>query len=161
MGVELVVAGISGVVALAGVALSGRATRKQALPSAELAPGSARRARSEQRQDVMSRYRDPLLRAAFDPQSRPENMAVREVCFLTTHYAWNSPHTREYARRSTLFVLTEYLGRVEIIRLRVRFLDLGDREDNRRIVALFFEVGKVLTACASRRTNGTRCPVTG
>ncbi|MCX4733673.1 hypothetical protein [Streptomyces sp. NBC_01363] len=39
MSVELVVAGISGVVALAGVALGGRATRKQALPSAELAQG--------------------------------------------------------------------------------------------------------------------------
>ncbi|MFI5773090.1 hypothetical protein ACIA74_32185 [Streptomyces sp. NPDC051658] len=146
MSVELVVAGISGVVALAGVALSGRATRKQALLSAELTQGSARRARSEQRQDVMSRYRDPLLWAAFDLQSRLENIAVREVGFLTTHYACGSPRTREYARRNTLFVLAEYLGWVEIIRLRVRFLDLGDREDNRRIVALLFEVGKVLSS---------------
>ncbi|MFF1647669.1 hypothetical protein [Streptomyces sp. NPDC058240] len=146
MSVELVVAGISGVVALAGVALSGRATRKQALLSAELAQGSARRARSAQRQDVMSRYRDPLLWAAFDLQSRLENIAVREVGFLTTHYACGSPRTREYARRNTLFVLAEYLGWVEIIRLRVRFLDLGDREDNRRIVALLFEVGKVLSS---------------
>ncbi|MFB7208798.1 hypothetical protein [Streptomyces sp. NPDC056255] len=146
MSVELVVAGISGAVALAGVALSGRATRKQALLSAELALGSARRARSEQRQDVMSRYRDPLLWAAFDLQSRLENIAVREVGFLSTHYACGSPHQREYARRNTLFVLAEYLGWVEIIRLRVRFLDLGDREDNRRIVALLFEVGRVLSS---------------
>ncbi|MFF2410423.1 hypothetical protein [Streptomyces sp. NPDC058092] len=146
MSAELVVACIWGVVALAGVALSGRATRKQALMSAELAHRSAGRARSEQRQDVMSRYHGSLLRAAFDLQSRLENIAVRDVGFLTTHQAGGSPHEREYARRSTLFVLAEYPGRVEIIRLRIRFLDLGDREDNRGMVALLLGTGKILNS---------------
>ena len=79
--------------------------------------------------DLMARYRDPLLQAAFDLQSRIYNIVQQG--FLQTHYCNGSDSTREYARENTLFVLADYLGWVEILRREVQFLDLGDEVANR------------------------------
>ncbi|PTH87716.1 hypothetical protein C9J60_12385 [Streptomyces sp. A244] len=88
----------------------------------------------------MSRFRDPLLWAAFDFQSRLFNIV--DGAFLRVYFS--APHDREYAIRSTLHVLAEYLGWVEILRRRIFFLDLGNKEANRRIVALLTRIGTVL-----------------
>lgn len=79
--------------------------------------------------ELMARYRDPLLQAAFDLQSRIYNI-VRQG-FLQTHYRNGTDSTREYARENTLYVLADYLGWVEILRREVQFLDLGDEVANR------------------------------
>jgi hypothetical protein len=88
--------------------------------------------------DLMARYRDPLLQAAFDLQSRIYNIV--EQGFLQTHYCNGTDSTKEYARENTLYVLADYLGWVEILRREVRFLDLGDEVANRawteRLVAV-------------------------
>ena len=88
--------------------------------------------------ELMARYRDPLLQAAFDLQSRIYNIV--EQGFLQTHYRNGTDSTREYARENTLYVLADYLGWVEILRREVRFLDLGDEVANRawteRLVAV-------------------------
>ena len=79
--------------------------------------------------ELMARYRQPLLQAAFDLQSRIYNIVQQG--FLQTHYCNGSDSTREYARENTLFVLADYLGWVEILRREVQFLDLGDEVANR------------------------------
>jgi hypothetical protein len=79
--------------------------------------------------ELMARYRDPLLQAAFDLQSRIYNIV--EQGFLQTHYRNGTDSTKEYARENTLYVLADYLGWVEILRRQVRFLDLGDEVANR------------------------------
>ncbi|MFG3258293.1 hypothetical protein [Streptomyces sp. NPDC048172] len=136
MSVELFLAISSGVVALASAVLSSRSSRGQALLSARLQEQAEARTRDEAREDVMSRYRDPLLWAAFDLQARVFNFARGPEAFLTLFYERGTPREREYALRNTLFVFAEYLGWVEILRRRVQFLDLGDRADNRRLVEL-------------------------
>ncbi|WP_327709777.1 hypothetical protein OG912_15050 [Streptomyces sp. NBC_00464] len=148
MSIELIVACLSGAVALGSIALSGRGARRQALFATQLEHGSAQRSRHEQRLDVMSRYRDPLLMAAFDLQSRLENIADRQPGFLTTHYLGGTPRNRSYARTSTLFVLAEYLGWVEIIRRRIHFLDLGTDSFNRTAVDLLFRTRAELASDA-------------
>ena len=80
----------------------------------------------------MSRYRDPLLRAAFDLQSRLYNIV--EQSFLTDYYSSEDAEARHYACENTLYVIAEYLGWVEILRREVRFLDLGDELSNRKWV---------------------------
>ena len=64
--------------------------------------------------ELMARYRDPLMQAAFDLQSRIYN--VVEQGFLQTHYCNGTDSTKEYARENTLYVLADYLGWVEILR---------------------------------------------
>jgi type II secretory pathway pseudopilin PulG len=67
---ELLIAVLSAAVALTSVAMSSRASRRQAKLAAELDRLSAERQRALARQDIMSKHRDQLLWAAFDLQSR-------------------------------------------------------------------------------------------
>jgi hypothetical protein len=87
------------------------------------------RTKAELLDELMDRYRDPLLQASFDLQSRIYNIA--EQGFLGRHYIAGTDATREYARENTLYVLAEYLGWVEILRREVRFMELGDEVANR------------------------------
>ncbi|MER7404733.1 hypothetical protein ABT373_20100 [Streptomyces sp. NPDC000070] len=146
MSTELIVASMSGAVALVSVVISARASRRQALLAAELERQTAAYARDAARQDVMSRVRDPLLWAAYDLQSRIYNIARSQFGFLTLYYRDGTPQEREYARRNTLYVIAEYFCWVEILRQRVQFLDLGNREDNRKVVDLLHEVSNRFSA---------------
>ncbi|MFI7276081.1 hypothetical protein [Streptomyces sp. NPDC049879] len=139
MGQELVLAGVSGLVALAGVLLSARTARRQSVLTARMEDERARRARSEERSDLMALHRDPLLWAAFELQSRLYNMVVQEFGPYTDR-------TREYALRSTLFVFAQYFCCVEMLRRRIQFLDLGDRADNRRIMQLISRIDGLVGA---------------
>lgn len=140
MNTELVVASLSGAVALVSVAYSSRANRRNSFLREDLDRQAAERDRMLERQDTMSRFRDPLLWAAFDFQSRLYSIAGQG--FLRVYFV--HPEDRLYAVRSTLHVLAEYLGWVEILRRRINFLDLGNKESNRRIVALLSRISTVL-----------------
>ncbi|MET9294274.1 hypothetical protein [Streptomyces sp. NPDC003077] len=152
MSTELIVASVSGAVALLSAVLSvvlgARSSRRQAELAARLERQTAALAREAGRRDLMHRVRDPLLWAAFDLQSRIYNIARSQNGFLALCYLDGTPREREYARRNTLFVFAEYLGWVEILRRRVRFLDLGVREENREVVDLLHRVATVLNSNA-------------
>lgn len=102
--------------------------------------------KAEQVAEVMARYRDPLLRAAFDLQSRLYNIV--ELGFLTRYYRDDRPEHKAYAADNTLYVLAEYLGWVEILRREVRFLDLGDEQANRQLMERLDAVRRILLADA-------------
>jgi hypothetical protein len=142
MSIQLTVATISAVAALVSIVLSSRAARQQSILSAELERQSAELAREEKRHDIMSRFRDPLLWSAFDLQSRIYNNETQH--FLRCYGGSQVAREREYARYNTLFVICEYLGWVEIIRRRIRFLDLGNRVDNRKLISLLTEISEIL-----------------
>lgn len=86
-----------------------------------------------QRDDVMARYREPILRSAIDLQSRLYN--IDQNRFLNIYYQATEAE-RSYALRSTLYVIAEYLGWVEILRREVQYLDLGELEANQRLAKL-------------------------
>lgn len=83
--------------------------------------------------ELLSRYRDPLLGAAFDLQSRLYNIVRRD--FLEEYLESSDPASHAYARDSTLWVIGQYLGWTEILRREVQFLDLGEASENRRLQA--------------------------
>ncbi|HEX7292058.1 MAG TPA: hypothetical protein VF250_13110 [Conexibacter sp.] len=83
--------------------------------------------------ELLSRYRDPLLGAAFDLQSRLYNIVRRD--FLEEYLDNPDPSAHAYARDSTLWVIGQYLGWTEILRREVQFLDLGEASENRRLQA--------------------------
>ncbi|MET7641328.1 hypothetical protein [Streptomyces sp. NPDC005438] len=148
MNTELWVASVSGAVALVSALISVRAARGQTLLAAELERRATERREEAERQDVMGRHRDPLLWAAYDLQSRLTNIVRHR--FLDKFYARGTEWQRRYAVRSTLHVLAECLGQVELLRRRVQFLDLGNRQDNRTVMNRLTDVGAVLSDSRDR-----------
>jgi hypothetical protein len=113
---------------------------------AQIEQEQATRRRLEERQDLMSSIRDPVLWAAFDLQSRIFNIVAQR--FLFVYLVRGSAEQRNYAQRNTLFVLAQYLGWVEIVRRRVQFLDLGNNEQDRKLVNCFSKITGILSSDA-------------
>ncbi len=124
MSVEIWVALISGAMAAGSVVLSARTAASTAQLQHDLESRRVEATKEEQVEEITSRYREPLVRAAFDLQRRIYNI-VRGG-FMGRHLGVADEEEHRYARMSTLFVFAEYLGWVEIVRRGVQFLDLGD-----------------------------------
>src|SRR5215212_8013852 len=99
----------------------------------------SRATKEELVEELMSKYREPLARAAFDLQTRIYTVIRHR--FLVRYGGRGRDHERAYARESTLFVFAEYFGWVEILRRDVQFLDLGDVARNRQLVERLEAVG--------------------
>ncbi|MCA1693978.1 MAG: hypothetical protein LC749_04170, partial [Actinobacteria bacterium] len=95
MSPEIVVSLISAAVAIASVYLSARAARGTARLSYEFDLAKSRATKEQLVEELMSRYRDPLLRSAFDLQSRIYNIIKQQ--FLVRYGAEARDHEREYA----------------------------------------------------------------
>jgi hypothetical protein len=146
MSIELLITVISAVVALTSAALTGligawTGKQRDSLHD-QLERQRAASAKQEVRQDLMSRFRDPLLWAAFDLQSRVYNIVAQGA--LRIYLSGGTPAEQAYVRRNTMFVVAEYLGWVEIVRRRVQFLDLGSRETNRQLVSHLSKISGIL-----------------
>jgi hypothetical protein len=134
MDAEIIVALVSGAVALAtsavtlfSISLTASATRSVEREKLRLEEQqnirAEQRSKSAQAERILERYREPLLRAVFDLQSRLYNTVKGH--FLK-YYGSTS-----YAVDNTLYVIAQYLAWVEIIRQEVQFLDLGEEEKNK------------------------------
>jgi hypothetical protein len=102
-----------------------------------------RRLRQWEQRTYMDRYGGSLVWAAFDLQSRFYNILqghavdrnpARGNGYLTSFLLRGTPEEAQFIRRSTVFVLAEYLGWVEILRRDIQFLDLGKSRVNSRIM---------------------------
>lgn len=142
MSTAIVVAVISGAVSLAAAGVSYVNARSVARLNDELEEQRRVKTKLEQAAELRARYRDPLLNAAFDLQSRIFNIV--EQRFLVRYLHAPDEASRTYAVESTLYVLAEYLGWVEIIRREIQFLDLGSEVDNRRWLSMLEEVRDTL-----------------
>lgn len=134
MNVELTVALISAVVALLSILLSARTARSTAVLQAELQSELEQRreqaSKASRLEEVVSRYRDPLLSAAFELQSRIYNFLRGD---FADYLRGGDQAEKDYTVNSTLFVIAQYLAWVEALRRGVQFLDLGDVERNREL----------------------------
>jgi hypothetical protein len=123
---ELLAAMITSAVALLGVVINSfilsRSTLRTTEKEHQLQEKRLARERQEHSAAVISRYRDPLLRAADSLQSRLYNIMNQN--FLSRYLS--DPQTHDYALNSTLYAVAEYLAWVEILRRDVQFLDLGE-----------------------------------
>lgn len=68
---------------------------------------------------LVSKYRDPLLRSAYDLQSRIYNI------YRPGGFGFTGTADPDYFRLNTLFLIAEFLAWLEIIRREMQFLDLG------------------------------------
>lgn len=138
---------VSAVVALAGAATT-----------AGLGYWTQRRLRVLEQRNLMDSYGASLAWSAYDLQARLYNVLRGHDVdvspgpsrgFLTSFHVRGTPRQREYVRRSTVYVLAEYLGWVEILRRDVQFLDLGGSRANQRAMTVISSIGTALN-----RTTG-------
>lgn len=80
----------------------------------------------------------PSVALAFQLQSRLYNVCARS--FLGVYLRSTIAAERRYAEESTLWLVGQYLGWVEIFRREVQFLDLGSVERNRRLEELLSSI---------------------
>ncbi|MFE7268620.1 hypothetical protein ACFU9B_42770 [Streptomyces sp. NPDC057592] len=112
-----------------------------------------RRLRSWEQRSYMDRYGASLAWATFDLQTRLYNIlhghAVdldpsRGAGFLTSFLERGTDREADFVRRSTVFVLAEYLGWVEILRRDILFLDLGRNRVNTQVMRQISRIGSSL-----------------
>jgi len=131
--VELIVAAASAVISLAAGVLSARANKR----AKELDFQLEQRRKAEDAvavaQRILHQYRDPLLDAALTLQSRTFNIVANG--YLASFLHCGDPEEEAYARRYTVFAMAEYMTWVEIVRRELRFLDVGDVDNNRKFLA--------------------------
>lgn len=122
MNIDIIVAIISGLVALIAAILSYFNQVTITKLKYRLDIKSKELDKKEELEKLLSKYRDPLLRATCDFQSRL--YSIIQLGFLKIYYN-RSDKDRDYAVSNTLYVTAEYLGWVEILRQEIQFLDLG------------------------------------
>ena len=148
MSFELAVTLISAAVALGSALLTAvlgaRASRGQLELQAEIDRQQMAHRKQEERQDLMSRIRDPVLWAAFDLQSRIYN--IIEQGLLDVYLLHGSKEQRAYVQHNTAFLFAQYLAWVEVVRRSVYFLDLGGKRENRELVDHFSRISSILNS---------------
>jgi hypothetical protein len=82
-------------------------------------------------EQVMRRYQGPMLHAAYDLQSRLYNILNNR--FFEIYFADGSPEQKHYAQYNTAFLIAQFFGWTEIVRLEVQFIEFGESEKTRRL----------------------------
>jgi hypothetical protein len=135
------VAEASGVVSLAGAVISAGA----ALTTVVLTRRAAVRDRQQAAAELALRYREPLLHAAFNLQTRLYNIASPRHRFLERFLANGTPAEAEYARLNTVYLVGQYLCWSEILRREGQFIDPVDLQRDREVMACMEQVREVLS----------------
>jgi hypothetical protein len=130
---ELIVAALSAVLSLGAAILGARANRRAKELDFELERRKKQEDAAAVAQRILHRYRDPLLDAAQTLQSRSFNIVANG--YLATFLHCDDPDEEAYARKYTVFAVAEYMTWVEIVRRELRFLDVGDEDRNRQLMA--------------------------
>ena len=131
MSIELIIALTSGVLAIfaTGISVLGTGRMAQVLARQE------RRYKAEQEEN---KYREPLVRAAYDLQSRLYNILKQN--FVGTFMIAGTQRDKDYAIANTVFVIGQYFAWTEITRTEIRFINLGADKQTRRLSHLLDEI---------------------
>ena len=100
-----------------------------------------KRVKAEQ-QKAVSRFSEPLARAAYDLQSRLYN--ILELGFVRVFLMSEKERERMYALNNTTFLVAQYACWTELIRREVQFLDLGENDRTRQILHLQDDISGIL-----------------
>jgi hypothetical protein len=95
---------------------------------------AARIERMDTAEELAKRFREPLLEAAFNLQTRIYN--IIELDFFERFLGEdNTKEDREYAKLNTMYVFAQYFCWLEILRGHAQFIDLRDDQRNRILVS--------------------------
>ncbi|HDU7917081.1 lysogenic protein [Serratia marcescens] len=76
-------------------------------------------------------YKEPLLNAAFDLQSRVYN--ILNMNFFEAYYLLGNERQRHYAINNTVFLFSQYFAWTEAVRVDIQYIDLGSSEKTRHL----------------------------
>jgi hypothetical protein len=151
MSFEIMIAIASAFAAIVASSLALIGQNKVAKMNATLAEKRDEKLHKQQAELILSKYREPLVNAAYELQSRIFN--ILRLKFLDKFYLRGNEREKQYAVENTIYVIAQYLGWIEIIRREIQFLDLGELETTKKlsnledhICELFLDtrLGKVL-----------------
>jgi hypothetical protein len=137
------VALISAVVALASAAFTFWGQLKLKRLSSEIDALQERQREQKDASKVARRYYEPLLRSAYDLQSRLYNLLKTD--FIGRYLLEGSLRRQQYALNNTVFLMVQYFAWAEIIRNAIQFVDLGDDEQTRRLGRLQSKIFELFT----------------
>ena len=122
---------------LAAAGLSAWVAIRQKRIEAEVQERMLRLERDLRAEEVLTRYREPLARAAFDLQSRLYNILRKDFLgkFANGKYA-------DEAIWTTLFRLAQYFGWTEILRRDIQFLSFPEDDETRRVAQLQSDIAR-------------------
>jgi hypothetical protein len=143
MSAGVLVALISAAVAVCGAGSSAWSAGRSLRLQHSLALIRADLDRQQASEDLLRRYREPLLLAAFDLQARLYNIA--QTGFVARHMSSSDPEEGHYARANTLYRIGEYFGWIEILRRGLQFLDLGEEGKTHELVERLDKVNYVFS----------------
>ncbi|TCK25288.1 hypothetical protein [Pseudonocardia endophytica] len=147
--VAIVVAVISAVIALTSAigveVLRRRANRELEVVKHELAEQRAANDRRAQTAELVRAYRNPLLRAAYDLQSRIWNMHGG--------FRGRGDTEHDYFVTNTLYVIAEFFGWLEIVRRELQFLDLADEQETGALKAELDRIQGTFASTSRRRRD--------
>jgi hypothetical protein len=95
--------------------------------------------------ELALRYREPLLHAAFNLQTRLYNIASPSHVFLQRFLTNGTPAEAEYARLNTVYLIGQHLCWSEILRREGQFIDPIDLRHDREVMACMEQVREVLS----------------
>jgi hypothetical protein len=130
MKVELAVALIAGVMSLGAAGF----TAWNATALAKLKVNDELRKEEVQRQQRVSKFSEPLARAAFDLQSRFSNILKQDL--IGAYIAGGNERERSYVINNTAFVIANYLCWTEVVKREIQFIDLGQDQKTRELLRL-------------------------
>jgi hypothetical protein len=140
MTVELIVGIVAAVVAGASAILSvwGQLRAVKFSSDMEIMKAEARQLAADQK--VISQYQEPLARAAYDLQARLYNFVKCGAIESLNH---KDERIRIYYVQSTLFLLLQYFGWMEITRRDLQFVDLKNDEKTRELYKLQEDIAEI------------------
>ena len=131
----------SGWVSLAGAVISAGAAVTTVVLTRRAAVRDSQAAAAE----LALRYREPLLHAAFNLQTRIYNIASPNHVFLQRFLTNGTLAEAEYARLNTVYLLGQYLCWSEILRREGQFIDPVDLRRDREVMEAMEDVREVLS----------------
>jgi hypothetical protein len=137
--VSIVVACISAAIAITSLAWQARTESQRQQREHEHAKAEKETDRRLEAEDLVRRYREPLVFAADQLLNRIEN--IRDNRFIEKY----GQSRRDYVVTSTTYAIAELLGWMEILRLNQQYLDLGEQQATRRMNECLAGVGRTLS----------------
>ncbi|ACN15351.1 hypothetical protein HRM2_22560 [Desulforapulum autotrophicum HRM2] len=138
MELSLIVAIISAIVAIFSAILSIRGQLTIEREKAKIKERDDERKKRDQIELIIAKYREPLIQAAFDLQSRIYNIIRQE--FLQIYYVNGNEREKLYSIENTLYLFSQYFAWTEIIRVEVQYLDLGEEKATQTMTNLLDQI---------------------
>lgn len=98
---------------------------------AELASRARLEDRKFEMEQIMRRYKGPLLHAVYDLQSRLYNILANR--FFENYLTGGSPEQKHYVEHNTAFLIAQFFGWTEIIRQEVQFIEFAESEKTHQL----------------------------